>query len=254
MASELRIKGRILINGNITLLTLVLLCFFGIIFFTNLSVFGYETSLMQKVSSFVGRYDTVLHFAVSTLIFFSVFTFYSTVRLGTHRFFLRRAQKKGAAPKDIFYYMHPLRAVGAFFFMLKITLLKLLVLVFALLPFVCSLLLAIYLLNNNVSAIVLAFLLLGSVAFFFSGMIFYYAVSDSLFLAKYYYIEGKYLSFSHIISSSQHDMKNKTSLLRRVKAGFFGWFLLCLLVFPIGYVWSYYNQTMAIVSDNFMKE
>lgn len=254
MPSKLRIKGRILILGNVTLLTLALATAVLIILSANFSVLIYEMALAEKVRSDFGEYEKLINLGASLLFLLFSFSVYSRIKLGTDRFFLRRAQKKGASAKDIFYYFHPLRAVGAVSFSLKMLFLKAFFLLISLFPFSLSSVMLYLMLKNNVSALVAFSLLCGCMAFLFSGIVFYKNLISSFFLAKYYFIEGKFISFSHLISSSQEDMKKQRKTLRRLKSGFIGWFLLCLLIVPIGYVWSYYNQTMAIAGESFMKD
>lgn len=253
MPSKLRIKGRILILGNVTLLTLTLVTAVLIILSANFSVLIYEMAVAEKIRINLGEYEKLINFAVSLFVLLFTFSVYSRIKLGTDRFFLRRALKKGASAKDIFYYFHPLRTVGAVSFSLKILFLKLFFLFISLSPFVLSAVTLWYMLKNNVSVLVAVSLLCGCFAFLFSGIIFYKNIMLSFFLAKYYFIEGKFVSFSHLISSSQEDMKNQRKMLRRLKRGFIGWFLLCILIIPIGYVWSYYNQTLAIAGATFME-
>ncbi len=254
MPSKLRIKGRILILGNVTLLTLTLATTVLLILCANFSVLIYEMVVAQKLSVYFAEYEKLVNFLVALLFLFFTFSVYSRIKLGTDRFFLRRAQKKGASAKDIFYYFHPMRTVGAVTFSLKMLLLKAFFLFLSLFPFTLSAVMLYILLKNDVSALVALSLLCGCVAFLICGIVFYKKMTSSFFLAKYYFIEGKFISFSHLISSSQEDMKKQRKILLRLRSGFIGWFLLCLLIVPIGYVWSYYNQTMAIAGESFMTD
>lgn len=253
MSRKLRIRGSILISGNVILLTLILATALLLMLSSNLTVLIYEMALRHKAQEYFGEYFLFFNFAVSVAFLMFCFSVYSQIKLGTDRFFLRRAQKKGGTAGDIFYYFHPLRAVGAISFMLKFTLMKTALILLSLSPFTLSSVMLYLLLKKDVSALVAGCLFIGSLAFLFSGIVFYKNITLSFFLAKYYFIEGKFISFSHLVASSQEDMKDRTKALRRLKLGFFGWFLLCLTVFPIGYVWSYYNQTMAVAGANFMK-
>lgn len=253
MSRKIRIKGSILISGNVLLLSLTLATAVVLILSANLSVLLYELAVREKAQVFFGEYGSLINLAVSFAFLLFCFGVYSQIKLGTDRFFLRRAQKKGGTAGDIFYYFHPLRAVGAVAFCLKMFFVKILLLLFSLIPFALSSVILYLLLKSNVSALVAASLFGGCVAFLLSGTVFYKNITLSLFLAKYYFIDGRFISFSHLIGSSQEDMKNRTKTLRRLKLSFFGWFALCLFIFPIGYVWSYYNQTMALAGVSFMK-
>ncbi len=253
MHTKLRIRGNALISGNVGLLILVLATASVVVLSSNLSVLIYEIIIKVRAEEIFGDKISFINLAVSSLLSFFTYSIYSQIKLGIHRFFLRRAQKKGGTAGDIFYYFHPLRAVGAISFSLKMLLLKSALLIVSFVPFtVLSVLLSV-LLKNDVSALVAACLLVGDLAFLVCGAVFYGNIKSSFFLAKYCFIDGRYISFSHLLASSQQDMKNERKNLLRLKRSFSGWFLLCLTIIPIGYVWSYYNQTMALAGAVFMK-
>ena len=251
MSSKLRIKGRILIDGYIFLMILILATVIVVTAFSNLCVFVYEMTVSRGGFDF-GENSKYANFAVSVIFLLFTFMLYSQIKLGTDRFFLRRAQKKGSTAADIFYYFHPFRAVGAFSFSLKMLLLKISLLSFMLIPSILCMAVLLYLLESKVSTLVALTLFVGSVVYLSSALIFYRKITSSLFLAKYYYIQGEYISFSHLIASSQNAMSEKCKELAKIRRGFYGWFILCLTLLPIGYVWSYYNQTMAVAGDSFM--
>lgn len=251
MSSKHRIKGRILIDGYIFLMSLILATVIVITAFSNLCVFVYEMTVMRGGFDF-GENSKYVNFAVSVVFLLFTFMLYSQIKLGTDRFFLRRAQKKGSTAADIFYYFHPFRAVGALSFSVKMLLMRISLFLFMLIPFILCVILLLYLLERDVSALVALTLFAGSLVYLFSALIFYRKITASLFLAKYYFIQGEYISFSHLIASSQSSMSKKRRELAKIRRGFYGWFILCLTLLPVGYVWSYYNQTMAVVGDSFM--
>ncbi len=253
MVSKLRIKGSILLSGNTGLLILTLATAVVIVLSANLSVIVYEVALRHHVHRIFGEYENVVNLVLSFLILVFCLSVYSCVRLGTDRFLLRRAQKKGGTAGDIFYYFHPLRAVGAVSFTFKMLIIKLILVIVSFLPFAVSCILIYNLLKSNVSLLVACFMAVGCLAFFASGIVFYKEITLSFFLAPYYFIEGRYISFSHLVASSQKDMQSTKKALRKLKMSFIGWFLLCAFIFPIGYVWSYYKQTMALAGATFMK-
>ncbi len=251
MPSKHRIKGRILIDGYVFLMSLILATVIVITALSNLCVFAYEMAVIRGGFSF-GENSKYVNLAVSVVFLLFTFMLYSQIKLGTDRFFLRRAQKKGSTAADIFYYFHPIRAVGAFGFSVKMLFLKLSLLLFMLIPFALCVITLLSLLQKNVSALVALTLFVGSLVYLASALIYYRKLTCSLFLAKYYYIQGEYICFAHLTASSQSAMKNKTKELAKIRRSFYGWFILCILLFPVGYVWSYYNQTMAVAGDSFM--
>ncbi len=253
MTSKLRMKGSMLVSGNAGFLTLTLATATVIVLCANLSVVLYEVTLRQQVHKLFGEYENAVNLILSVFIILFCLSVYSSAKLGTDRFLLRRAQKKGGTAGDIFYYFHPLRAVGAFFFTSKMLFVKLLVTALSFFPFLLCCVLIYNLMKNNVSLLVAYFMAGGCLAFLISGIVFYKEITLSFFLAPYYFIEGRYVSFSHLIASSQKDMQSRKKVLRRLKISFSGWLFLCIFVLPVGYVWSYYKQTMALAAEAFMK-
>ncbi len=253
MHKKLKIKGSILLSGNVAIMILTLATAVVLILSSNLFVLIYEIGMKSRVSELYGSRGVYIEFAVSFMLLFFCYSIYRRIKLGTDRFFLRRAQKKGGSARDIFYYFHPLRAADAMIFSLKLLFLRSALFTVALLPFALSCALLFTLIQSNVSLIVAVGLSSGCIAFFISGTVFYKNMSRSLFLSEYYYIDGKFVSFKNLISGSQEDMKKQIKTLRRLKYSFSGWFFLCLFILPIGYVWSYYKQTLAIAAATFME-
>lgn len=253
MHKKLKIKGAILLSGNVTVMILTLATAVVLILSANFSVLLYDIGMKNRFVEPFGERGVYIDFAVSLIMLFFCYSIYRRIKLGADRFFLRRAQKKGGSARDIFYYFHPLRAVDATLFSLKLLFLRSALLTVALLPFVLSCALLFNLVKNNVSLIVALGLSVGCIAFLISGTVFYKNMSRSLFLCEYYYIDGNFVSFKNLIGGSQEDMKKQIKTLRRIKNSFSGWFLLCLLIVPIGYVWSYYKQTLALAAASFME-
>lgn len=245
MAAKLRIKGRILLVGNEGLMHLVLATGVMLILCINFSVLTYEL--------FIKKGDnTLVDFTVSLFLFLFSRGICWLIHLGVDRFFLRRSQQAGERAADLFRYLNPVRAAGALAFGAVLSSLKLFYLLLSFLPFGAMLYILYYSAVRGVSVLVAASLAAGCVLLFISGAIFYTSISASLFTAKYHYICGDCISFRQIFSSSVQEMKHRKSLLIKLKLSFRGWFLLSLLVFPIGYVWSYYNQTLAVAAAEFM--
>lgn len=240
-------------SGNVSITVLTLATAVVLILSANFSVILYELGMKNKLAVLLSGREAYIDFTVSLMLLFFCYGIYRRIKLGADRFFLRRAQKKGGSVKDIFYYFHPLRAADALIFSLKLFFLKSALFAVALLPFALSCALLFILIKSNVSLIVAVGLISGCIAFFASGSVFYKNISRSLFLAEYYYIDGRFVSFKNLIGGSQDDMKKQIKTLRRLKNSFCGWFVLCILILPIGYVWSYYKQTLALAAVSFME-
>ena len=178
------------------------------------------------------------------LLLFS-FVLYRGLSLGADRFMLKRAENTATGAGDMFYYLAPKRVMTMFWFSLRFAVTKLLVLVGLSVPaIICSY--VFYVISSaGFSALVCSIFGAFTIIFALSALKSYQDVCDSYFLVRYRFIKGEALSFSNMLSQSQIDMKDEVQNLRKLRRSFLGWFVLCLLILPIPYVWSYYRQTLA---------
>ena len=252
MITRLRIKGRILLANNALLISLLLSTTVMFLVCINFFILVYELFWRNSVRNVLSsRLFLVDAFVALTVLGLSL-TVCCQVRLGIDRYFLRQSQKKGATATDLFYYFRPRRAFEAICFCVKFRLLKTVWLVVALFPSAMCLAILAYICERGVSSLVAIVLGLGTAAFLLSGICFYRNITASFFLAKYHFIAGDCLSFRQIISASEEGMRKRKTILLRLRLSFSGWFLLCFLLFPVGYVWGYYNQTLAVAADEFI--
>lgn len=253
MASRMRLRGRILLLGNSMMMTLFLSVGILLVLCIGWVVPIYEMFLRSSLVSTMREYLPLADVSLSLFLIFLYMAVAVHVRMGADRYFLRLSQKKGGSPRDIFYYLHPKRFFSALFFSIRISVLKVFFAASSYSPAVVCLWIVFALSEKGVSLFVALSLFLGGVAFLFSGFIFFRRISTLLFLAEYIFISGEYISFRQIITLSVSGMKGKERLLLRLKRSFIGWFLLCVFILPIGYVWSYYRQTMAVAAAKFLE-
>ena len=190
-------------------------------------------------------YDEVASVVVSVAVLTAIYMFYWGLSLGIDRFMLKRAENITTGAGDIFYYLSPKRVFGATWFMLRLTLCKLSILAVLLVPaIVCG-----YIFSSISSAGFSAAVCCGfgafTIIFVLSALKSYREICDTFFLVRYRYIKGEALSFGNMLSQSQCDMALVRQSLKSLRRSFAGWFALCVLIFPIPYVWSYYRQTKA---------
>ncbi len=249
--AEIRLRGRRLLIGTVPLFSLTLAVGIMLVFSLSLMPLVYKSALLPKLSQLsLPSYTGV---AVSAALLFVTAMSYLAVKTGSDRYMLRRAQGVYASATDIFYYFRPSAFFSLFIFKLRIFLLRLWVYVLLNIPtLLCAFLLR-YLVSSRFSFAVSLVLCCGTAAFFLSGLYFYLRLTASLFLAEYYYIKGEYLSFRHLTGSSQNAMKDRSSELMRLRLSFSGWFLSCIFILPVGYVWGYYRQTLAAFADETMQ-
>ncbi|MGN0448293.1 MAG: hypothetical protein ACI4GC_07090 [Acutalibacteraceae bacterium] len=186
----------------------------------------------------------VFYVAATFLFLFSVFSF----RSGADRFFLRKAQGQGAKVGDFFYYLSPKRVVELFRFYLNFYIRKLILVLLCFTPFVISDV-TLYLLvrNGDFSLNVTILLSLMNLLFLLNGMFFYYRFSVFLLISRFCFAGGKYLSQKHLFSVALHESEDIRKKLFKMRLSFSGWFLSCLLILPIGFVWGYFKQSVAAV-------
>ncbi|MDD6147117.1 MAG: hypothetical protein PUB43_08770 [Oscillospiraceae bacterium] len=252
MTAQIRLKGRSLQMGNTVILTMTLAVTLLMLFSVNLMAAVYRGVFMPQLLS----YDRVklISLALSVMILAVCRWVLLILRYGADRYVLKKAQGLPAGSGDIFYYFRPRRAFGLRFFAFRLGAVKASLLILCHVPAILTVILLLRLSFVGTSAAVLAIIAATAVAFFMAGLHYYRRMTASLFPARYYYISGKTLNFRQLISASQLAMKDNQRLLHRTVNSFAGWFLLCLFVLPIGYVWGYFRQTMAVLAVKFMGE
>ena len=94
----------------------------------------------------------------------------------------------------------------------------------------------------------------GCVLLFAVGIVFYLRFSSLLFLCPYLICSDEKISLKKSVSTSVKIMKDKKGELTAIRLKFMGYFLLCVLVFPVGYVWGRYRQAVSCAAIVFLKQ
>lgn len=253
MSSESRLKGRSLLIGAVPLFSLTLAVCLLLIFSLSLMSLVYRSALLPYVDNHFGKYAPYINLFAAAAILLCVIGAYAALKTGSDRYMLKKAENVHAGAKDIFYYFSPRKFFSLLSVSTRLFMIRLCVFLFLNIPTVLCALLLLSLSSSRFSAAVSAVLAAGCAAFFLSSIWFYMKLTSSLFLARYYFIKGEYLNFRHLTASSQNAMKGNIKSLCRLKLSFTGWFLLCILIVPSGYVWGYYRQTLAAGACEIMK-
>lgn len=253
MISLYRLKGRALQIDNTAVMTLTFFTGLALLVAVNLLPAIYSNLLLPAFHAYAGRFSAALDVLAGGVFLSFAFGVYSSVRLGTKRYLLKKAQKKKPSFRDIFFYFLPLKYFSAFFYSLKMLSVKLALLLFCFMPTVVCLAVVDRFSRQGVSALVCLALTVTAVCLAVNGGVFYSLFYSSFFLCDYYFVGGACLGFRHLLSCSQRDMRKRTALLTGLKLSFGGWLFLCLLLLPIPYVWGYYNQSLAVAASEFMK-
>lgn len=247
MSGEMRLRGRKLIMGSELLFVLTLSVGIMLVFSLSLLPVVYKS---EAANLELNKYINLLASAVMLAV---VISSYNALKTGADRYMFKKAQSYSPTAKDIFFYFSPRSFFSLLYVKCRIFLLRAMIFILMNMPcFMCSVLLF-NLSTSRFSLAVTTVLAGGVLVFFISGVYFYLQISSSLFMVKYYYIKGEYVSFRHLIASSQSAMKGRSAELLKLRISFMGWFLSCVFILPVGYVWSYYNQTLSAYADKITK-
>lgn len=243
MIYEIRLKGRQKQGECSAILTMAFFVIVLTAFSLNLIPMVYITTIKPMLSDF--RQERVITAILSLVLLIISVAVYSCLSFGADRFMLKRAENTIAGAGDIFYYFAPKRFFSLCVFSFKLGSFKILIFILLSLPFIFCTFILYTLSVSGFSALVCWVFGAFSLVFLFLAIGTFSKINDTFFLVRYRFIRGDYLNFRHLLAQSQQDMSDKIAKLRRLKGSFTGWFLLCLLVIPIPYVWCYYRQTKA---------
>ncbi len=250
MIEKIRLTARKIQLGNVGLFGLFFITG-AIAFFTaNLLPLLYEKTLSVALKGYA--YTEMINFAVAIILMLTVIGVYFAISSSIERYFLVLTEKKTFAVKEIVYYFSFKNFCKNFSYRIKMLFLKGTALIFCLLPFFLSLFSFIRFALSGSSLSIAVIIGVASAAFFVCGLVFYFNYSLSLFLCKYYFYKGESGKFCELVSKSQIKMKGKKAIISKIRFSFSGWLLLCVFVFSIPYVWSYYKQSLAVAAKSFL--
>lgn len=248
--SMIKLKSRGYLIGNIPLLSLFVLtlCFLSVC----LNIL--PEAATQLLSELPEKSQSLAVSGISLSVIFVLLFFLSLFDMGIHRFFLRKAQRKGGKVKDLFYYFSPSESLAVLSFFIRYKAMSTLLYAVSFAPFSVCVALLLQLLKGVPSLGVSLVMLCTAVLLFFTGAFFLSEVKASLFLVKYRFINGAYLNFRQLVSASQNEMLKHKKTVFSLKVSFLWWFLSCLLILPSLYVFLYYSQSKAVLAAEIMEE
>ncbi len=253
MASLFRLRGRALQIGNLSLFTLTFLTAIMLVLTVSLLPVIYMKGAEPYIREYISGYGIYINLGFASAFCIFIFSVSGAMRLGAKRFFFKKAQRKNPTSKDIFFYFRPGKFLKCIYYCLRIEIVRCTVFLLFLLPCAICVWLMYVFSVSGVSALVCLSLFVTAVCLFINGTAFYALFFSSFFLCDYYFIEGSFISFKHLIASSQKMMRKRKKLLMKLRLSFIGWFIMCIFIFPLPYVWSYYNQSLAVAAENFME-
>ncbi len=114
---------------------------------------------------------------------------------------------------------------------------------------------ALYMLSlGNASAMLLAAAALGGAVMLIVGTIFFAVMNQRYFLSTALLARYPYKTANEAIKQSVETMNGSLARVFIYKISFFPWFMLCLAVIPIVYVWPYYRQACSCMRYDLMRE
>ena len=176
-------------------------------------------------------------------------------RSGSDRYYLKKAAGLRSGGRDVLYYIR-LKNIGSLLlFNIFYYFLKLILLLFSFLPFVlCFLLLwkmcqqGVLSLNSFKAVDALCIVL------FVYGIIFFFRFNSFLFPARYCFVTGNFLSFKRLFAFSYLCMQGNRKKVFFRRLSFIPWFMSCVFLLPIGFVRSYYHQSMADIAADLIQK
>ena len=176
------------------------------------------------------------------------------LRSGGDRYYLLKARKTDVRGSELFYFFRPSAFFKLLLFYVGYYLRKLTYAVLCLLPCggVITLLLY-YIEHGRGSFAVVTVLLAFSAVFLVNGIIYFLRLSSLLFTSRYLFAGGDFSSFGRLFRASAECVENKRGVILRRKLSLSGWFISCVLVFPVPFVQNYYKEQMAALADELIK-
>ncbi len=240
MVYKIRLKAR---QKQAESSTILLLSFFVIVltsFSLNLIPLVYNVALKPSYAI-----DNISSIIMSGFLLVTTVVICSALSLGCDRFMLKRAGNSAAGAGDIFYYFSLSRLLSMCGFYGVFISLKTVIFALLSLPCVTCGVILYSLCISGFSAAVCCIFAVFTILFLLLAVVTFLRIGDTYFLVRYRYIKGDYLNFRQLLCDSQNSMMSEIKRLRRMKLSFWGWFLVCLFIVPIPYVWSYYRQSKA---------
>ncbi len=176
-------------------------------------------------------------------------------RSGSDRYYLKRAVGIRSDGRDVLYYIRAKNALRLILFYLCFYLMKLAVLFLSVSPFITVLLLTVsFVRGGGVSALVFFISAFLCGALFLHGTVFFLRFNSFFFAARYCFVTGRFTKLIPLFRFSFLCMQNNRRTVFLKKLSFIPWFFSCVLLLPISFVRSYYNQSMAILAADLIEK
>lgn len=176
-------------------------------------------------------------------------------RSGSDRFYLKRAVGLRSDGRDVLYYVRAKNALRLILFYMFFYLMKLALLLLSFSPFIAAVIITgSFTYSGGVSALVFSSSVLICAALFIHGTVFFLRFNSFFFAARYCFATGRFTRLTALFRFAFLCMQNNRRAVFLKKLSFIPWFFSCVLLLPISFVRSYYNQTMAQLAADLIEK
>lgn len=177
------------------------------------------------------------------------------LRSGSDRYYLLKAQQNKIKGKEVFYFLRPSMFLKTFLFYLNYYLRKLSYLLLCFVPSAgVTVLLLFYLEYGRASLKIATVFFAFAIALFINGIIYFFRFNGFLFASRYCFALGNFSSYREIFTFSAKCVEGKRGEIIKERLRFIGWFISCILVFPVPFVQNYYRESMAGLARDLMEK
>lgn len=176
-------------------------------------------------------------------------------RSGSDRYYLKKAAGFRADGRDVLHYISLKNAVALIRFNLCLFAVKLSLLLFFFAPAaVCLWVLFNMVRQGSVSLSLFSITAFTAVLLLAHGTVFFLRFNSFLFTARYCFVTGNFNSLKTLFLFSRRCMEQNRKRVLIKKLSFIPWFITCIFLLPIGFVRSYYHQSMADIAADLIEK
>lgn len=176
-------------------------------------------------------------------------------RSGSDRYYLKKSAGLRSDGSDVLFYLKLRNTVSLVLFNLCFYFIKLLLLAFSFLPFsICFFILFTMSQQGSMSLNLFRVGLLICGVLVVHGFVFFFRLNAYLFPVRYCFVTGNFSSLKELFIFSYRCMQNNRKRVFRRKLAFIPWFISCIFLLPIGFVRSYYHQSMADIAADLIEK
>ena len=176
------------------------------------------------------------------------------LRSGSDRYYLMKTESTDVKAGEVFYFFSPAKVFPVLKFYLNYYARKLLHFLLCFFPVVLTAFFLFYYLKySRASYYVSLVTVFAMLSFTVNGIVYFFRFNALLFLSRYYFASESFVSYRQLFSDSSLRVKGKRWLILKKKLSFSGWFISCILVFPVPFVQNCYRETIARLAKDLME-